>query len=444
MRYCLTCYLAWALTALFRPELSELGGEWFYLFLHLATFVVFLASMWRFFATPFALGPSHPDLPRPTNDPLLTLRGVAACCVLFGHGIAIAFPPAELPKLLANGNPIWLLLPSPWSGVGLFFVLSGYLMGKGFFVGRYSLSRAGIKSFYLSRAFRITPLYVLAVLLVSIFKTPEIFSPTNIWQLLSILLFDYPGTFANNPIGALWSVSTEVQFYVGVPILFTAVALATKRANPEKILSRLLLGGLMYRLSVLWIFGHSAWYDRTYVPLIGNLDLFLAGIVTSWLVSRASSSGARLFRLDRLSTGLLVLGLTYLVAAVAFSAVLASHSARWVLDIVWGVMPTGVAIATVYAIFLFETAARNREEASGISLRIVARTQWVGILTYAMYVWHEPIYLGLAARLPPSTSAGFSVAYLIGALGVVFAASYVANVFVERPFARLKFELAAR
>ena len=149
--------------------------------------------------------------------------------VLLGHGSMISFLPSDIAARISSGSKFWLLAPSPWAGVWVFFVLSGYLMGKGFFSGRYPFSRDGLLTFYRNRLLRILPLYWFAVLAISLLMKPEIFAPKNIWMLAAILLFDYSGAFAINPIGALWSVSTEVQFYILVPFLFVLYASLIER-----------------------------------------------------------------------------------------------------------------------------------------------------------------------------------------------------------------------
>lgn len=144
-------------------------------------------------------------------DSLMGLRALAAVMVLLGHYFALVF---ALPKPQAGLQ--WILYSlmegCPYAGVWVFFTLSGYLMGKGF-RSRYQLTEEGIFAFYRNRMLRILPLYVGALFLVGLFTSPGLFLPRNWWQWIEVCLFDYRGDLPLPPIGALWSVSTEVQFY---------------------------------------------------------------------------------------------------------------------------------------------------------------------------------------------------------------------------------------
>src|SRR5271166_4322020 len=80
------------------------------------------------------------------------LRGVAILSVLawhYGHAI--------------NGQPFAPIFGLAWSGVDLFFVLSGFLLGGILIDKRESTTYFG--PFYARRFFRIIPLYLLVLLL---------------------------------------------------------------------------------------------------------------------------------------------------------------------------------------------------------------------------------------------------------------------------------------
>jgi peptidoglycan/LPS O-acetylase OafA/YrhL len=93
------------------------------------------------------------------------LRAFAALLVLCVH-----WPPLQkfLPAMLAD----------PWSGVDLFFVISGFVVtlslvrllppleGEHSFVDGFSRARPGLKTFYVRRFFRIMPAALAVALLV--------------------------------------------------------------------------------------------------------------------------------------------------------------------------------------------------------------------------------------------------------------------------------------
>jgi hypothetical protein len=156
-------------------------------------------------------------------DPLMGLRAMACLIVMVGHFFLVTFSlypndPNRSLRMLKM-----LLLCPPWAGVWVFFTLSGYLMGKGFARGRYALNAAGARSFLRNRLLRIAPVYYVGVFLVSVYLCPEIFRWRNWWMLIEMGLFDYRGDLPLNPIRALWSVSTEMQFYMLVPLLMVGL-----------------------------------------------------------------------------------------------------------------------------------------------------------------------------------------------------------------------------
>lgn len=83
----------------------------------------------------------------PFGDPLLAVRAMFCFMVLMQHGFGITFAPVGVKKIIWE-NATWILLPGAWVGVWGFFVLSGYVIGKGFFFGSYPLSYKGLIGFY--------------------------------------------------------------------------------------------------------------------------------------------------------------------------------------------------------------------------------------------------------------------------------------------------------
>ena len=129
-----------------------------------------------------------------------------------GHGFAVHIWGHDITTLIhASGI----------AGVWLFFVHSGYLMGKGFYCNRYALNVPGVFAYLRSRALRILPLYyfsLIACLPLSGHRLMPWQDGVTMWD---FILFRIP---LNNYNGPLWSISTEVQFYAIVPLLFLLFA----------------------------------------------------------------------------------------------------------------------------------------------------------------------------------------------------------------------------
>lgn len=165
------------------------------------------------------------------NDYLLILRGLAALGVLFGHafgigqyslGVYISDSASGVFQLINHPlSPLktFLFIVTPLLGsnfVILFFVLSGYLMGKIFQDDRYTFSSRSVRQFYRNRILRVVPLLYFNLLVAACFFVNARFSPK---MLLGDLLFitNFTGRGLNL---VTWSLSHEMQYYLIAPFVF--------------------------------------------------------------------------------------------------------------------------------------------------------------------------------------------------------------------------------
>lgn len=331
------------------------------------------------------------------GDPLLFVRFMACFFVLMQHGMGVAFESNNIKQIIWKDGA-WLLFPSAWIGVWIFFVLSGYLMGKGFFNGRYLFNTKGILDFYGNRLIRIVPIYYLAVLVVSILQMPHIFDSNNIGDLLSVLLFDNSATLKNVPIGTLWSIAVEMQLYVGAPIFAATLFFLLNSASYKKclaVLSGIFSLGLIYRL-ITYVDNGGLWFVYVFTSALGNLDLFSAGMLVAFILQRFPTKNHQII-LSTLGLLMLYVGGAFFVSAVTTAEV-------GLLNFSF-IGPTIAGIITCLIIYLYENAVRNQNTPDKFSEFLIKYTQFLGILTYPIYVLHEPIYLAIKrgwVSSPPS------------------------------------------
>ena len=424
-----------AITSFVRPKIFALShGCAIYLtdkVILLAILAFCVVKMKGGVATIPASPPSKSDPPSPSADPLLSLRALACLMVLMGHAFMVQFPPANLMEMVQNHSVIWLLTASPWAGVWVFFTLSGYLMGKGFFTGRYTLHDSSIYRFLANRLLRIVPIYYVAIVLVSILVYPEIFRPANLWMLFLILIFDYQGNLPINPIGAIWSVSTEMQFYFLVPLLFLGLSLIARHAGKAIIIAPLLICGLSE-----WAKSNPRFqfhpYQYLYTPLVSNLDCFIIGMMANPIVqSLRKTSFAKMASLGQAA---LLLGIFYLV--ISYSSALVAFDGHK-LEHFWVVAPSLTALVIMAVMSLSELSPPARYS-EGILGKLIVNTQTFGVLTYCIYVWHAPVFISMQTIAPKSLSLLECLTY--GSIAILFVA-VVAVIFyysVELPFDQLK------
>jgi peptidoglycan/LPS O-acetylase OafA/YrhL len=153
------------------------------------------------------------------------LRGLAIGMVLMAHLFEVVSRPGS--ALAYALVPLRL----NWTGVDLFFVLSGFLIGGILLDARESSNY--FRVFYTRRFFRIVPIYAVLLLSVGlalylsaagiIGKYEELFIGRLPWvyfaaflQNIGMSLHKVWGTF---PLGVTWSLAVEEQFYLTLPLL---------------------------------------------------------------------------------------------------------------------------------------------------------------------------------------------------------------------------------
>ena len=184
------------------------------------------------------------------------IRGMAIGLVLLGHfSLVVVTPSTSLAYALV---PLRLY----WSGVDLFFVLSGFLIG-GILLDARTASNY-FRVFYTRRFFRIVPIYgvllVATVIVVRLSRAGyignyrELYTTMLPWPFFALFLqnigmsiwHDY-GTL---PLGATWSLAVEEQFYLTLPLVI--------RLFSRRMLLRFIAAGVVAAPLVrTWFYHHD-------------------------------------------------------------------------------------------------------------------------------------------------------------------------------------------
>src|SRR5271156_520252 len=153
------------------------------------------------------------------------LRGLAILLVMIWHFIAT--PNATHQTLFARA--VTDVFRLTWSGVDLFFVLSGFLIG-GILIDAKD-ARNYFRTFYMRRVFRILPIYFLLVLLYLLVWTAATGPRASLVETLGrpmpwFLYFTFTQNFwlAHHSwdlvyLAATWSLAVEEQFYLILPAI---------------------------------------------------------------------------------------------------------------------------------------------------------------------------------------------------------------------------------
>jgi peptidoglycan/LPS O-acetylase OafA/YrhL len=196
------------------------------------------------------------------------LRGIAIALVIAFHALHFSFG---------------------WIGVDLFFVLSGYLVTA--ILRRDRGNDIYWKPFYIKRATRILPPFLVALLLCAIFYRQE-WHELRYYYLFTLANFGLIPYEGGKAFGALWSLSVEEHFYLLWP-------LAIRRLG-SRVLVPLLLCVLFIEpiaRGVITPFTHTYWITYALTPF--RLDGLAAGALLAitlesppkWLASWSGRVG---------------------------------------------------------------------------------------------------------------------------------------------------------
>ena len=175
-------------------------------------------------------------------------------------------------------SPFTFMLRTPaWAGVWIFVFISGYLMGKGFYTGRYKLE--SVKDYFLfmlKRFIRLAPSYYIYCFLVLVFFRSS-FIENYPKAVLQIFTFTYNGTPGVNGTGVVWYVSTVMQLYLFAPIIFLIIKKIKSPVLNYVIFFAVAAAGCVLRYT-LRRQGYD-WYNWIYTFSPMNLDIFICGMI---------------------------------------------------------------------------------------------------------------------------------------------------------------------
>ena len=216
-------------------------------------------------------GTSRSDIPliRAYMPELDSARGIAILAVVFYHGIA---GPLQVDSS-ALGRTLFALTRYGWSGVNLFFVLSGFLITGILLDSRQKPDY--FRRFYFRRALRILPAFYATLL--ALFAGGWI---SFRFILISVLfLANFAAGLSIGPgYGTFWSLAVEEHFYLLWPVLvrrcsnrtLMIVAAAVTIASPV--------------LRILTVAGHPVPQHYASLYTWFNLDgLSLGALLAIWL-----------------------------------------------------------------------------------------------------------------------------------------------------------------
>ncbi|HZO47249.1 MAG TPA: acyltransferase [Xanthobacteraceae bacterium] len=225
------------------------------------------------------------------------LRGLAAIMVVVSHYFA------ELPGGISA-------LMFGWIGVDIFFVLSGFLIGKLILERQHHSNFFTV--FYVRRTFRIIPAYVVTVVALFVLidrLPPEWADADTSFPLWSYLLFVQnffmasTGSVGAHWLAPTWTLAVEEHFYLVIP----AIIVFTPRRWLTRVLIATAIAAVLFRVAISYS-DLSALASLVMLP--GRADTLICGL----LAAIAFKSGT--INWVRLIPALRIFPIAALVAAI--------------------------------------------------------------------------------------------------------------------------------
>ena len=320
---------------------------------------------------------------KPQYDITNIFRTLAALSVFVLHGRQFIPEIKDCPFLYYITS-----LPA-WAGVWIFFFLSGYTIGLGFYQGRYQVSDGNNKLllrdfviFYWGRFLKIAPMYFAYILVFELFSEQKILV-NNPLLLLRIFTFSFNGNNAPTGIGHLWYISTAMQLYLIMPLFYCIVCKNERKKTVTVLLVAISAMGLLAR-SVLH-YANEDWYTKIYTFTPCNLDLIFCGMLAACLkVKHFSSSCDR--RLIRCFTWMVVVGLLMYNISIY-----ASDNPTY-LTIYRIYLPTAYLLVCTVAVLALGDLSYYRLEK--FNKRLVPKViDWFSGISYPFYIVHIIVFV---------------------------------------------------
>ena len=369
----------------------------------------------------------------PRHKPELDgIRGIAIIAVMLSHGGPLIHRGGVISKLFVSA-----MIPG-WSGVELFFTLSGFLI-TGILL-RTKHAENYFSSFYMRRFLRIFPIYYFTLTLILILAAHSSWWNSMIPEAertrvsYYFYLQNWPISWPHgielraNVIGHFWSLAVEEQFYLIWPLL----VLLLPESGLFWLCSTLLALAIPFRI----VFFHKIGGDYGFIHLLPTrIDGLLVGAICA-ILSRKGARVPLLYVYSALATGGGIIG---------YIALFHHHELVGTYRYMETIGYTGFALLSGGLIGLSQYPRPT--------LLKLLRMRWLtetGKYSYGIYVYHIPIYAicdhfaGTRLGLSFPTPLHLALPYVAFMIACSFLAAKISYDFFESKILALKVHFKPR
>lgn len=373
-------------------------------------------------------------------EELEAYRGVAALLIVVFHAYQFSREATHAQQYVYEGTPLHLFFSNLDAGVAWFFVLSGFLIFLPFARAAAGQGRPqSARGFLIRRAIRIVPLYYAAILIVWALRYQ---GGRDYWiDLLEHLTFTqvFDAEHIFYTIGPAWSLSVEVLFYLFIAGFGPLIYLACNRLVMLKAQVALLTGAILLIAAVSLGYKWWAFYVwnipvaplptegySIYFGLLAKMDTFAIGMLLA--VAVVAAKGRAYFG-----------GLVAWLLRIVGGAVLI-----WAFIMRVDSPPVELYIHTLsgagFVMVLASTVLGTRSGTLWQRILTNPALQFLGLVSYSVYIWHEPLMLELRNHTAlindsPSAFPGNALILVIGSIAIATLSYW----FIEHPMTNLRY-----
>ncbi|WP_269306571.1 acyltransferase family protein [Aeromicrobium sp. HA] len=322
------------------------------------------------------------------------------------------------------------VLGGAWTGINVFFVLSGFLIARLLLVERERFGRVDLLGFYRRRARRLLPALIALLLVLAVWGLAfaddaarrqlrgDLVATLGFvmnWRLIAQADQYFAEFGSASMLRHAWTLSVEEQFYVVVPLLLAVLAWLGSRRIAAVVLVLLALASAWWTAQVG--VGDATAQAHAYYGTDTRVQSLLVGVLLAYLVA---GTGAVTRRVP--SRGVL--------EPVAWASLLGLLTALVLVDPMSSLFfeRGGILVqSAIVAVLVWACVARPDLSVHHVlGWRPLA---WLGERSYGLYLYHWPVKLWIERGVP---QIGTAAEIVVGCLVTTLLAS-LSYRYLERP-----------
>jgi len=361
------------------------------------------------------------------------LRGIAILLVLCRHTV---LPWSDAGILQPVMYHLYCL---GWTGVDLFFVLSGFLIGGLLFNEIKHTKTLNVKRFLIRRGFKIWPAYLIYIAFVFVLLVHQ--NPLHeAWHLIWPNLVHLQNYFPSAR-GHTWSLAVEEHFYLLLPLFLLPVI---RYRRPDGSMPAIPIAAVTLiivcttlrilinpRLPLVW--------QKLIAPTHMRIDGLFFGVMLAYFYHLYPEKLARVGRHRAL---LILLGL----ALISPMAIIDQLNSPFVFTVGFTLLYLGYGSILLAFVHIKPGDGPLGKAIKSPVARIIA---WIGVFSYSIYLWHIdlsniPIEGWLMPRLPHKPLSLFWLISTVASMGGAILVGVVMAKLIEMPVLKLRERLFPR